>query len=139
MLIRPMTAPERGLVLAWGRKYALFNLKTLVRGKLYDLDQTEIRENLYDLSENFSSSSHEELFRAELVPSMKLLHRDRLLELANLETFEQVLEALPAPLGEFLAGSTSLIDVQRRIGAYQSEVARRTLASGRSGVARALA
>ena len=29
ILVRPMTAVERALVLAWGRKYALFNLKTM--------------------------------------------------------------------------------------------------------------
>jgi V/A-type H+-transporting ATPase subunit C len=75
----------------------------------------------------------------QLVPSPKLLHRDRLLQLANLDSFEQVLEALPAPLNALLAGSTSLIDVQRRLGAHQSTQARRILASGRSGVARALA
>jgi V/A-type H+-transporting ATPase subunit C len=232
VLIRPMTAPERGLLLAWGRKFALFNLKTLIRGKLYNLDQAEIRENLYDLPDNFNLSD-QELFRAEnvlellrileqgphrliarqarevyeqrrepfaleaaidqryyaelmrhalqfqgenvqslqqllgaildridllwllrfrfsyrlspsetyyqLVPSPKLLHRDRLLELANLDTFEQVLDALPAPLDRLLAGSTSLIDVQRRIGAHQYAEAQRILASARSGIARALA
>ena len=232
ILIRPMAAPERGLVLAWGRKYALFNLKTLIRGKLYDLDQTEIQDNLYDLPER-DRLVHQELFRAEnvlellrtleqgplrsiarqareiyerkrdpfaleaaidqryyaemvrqamqfqgenamplqqllgamldrvdllwllrfrfsyglspsesfyqLVPSPKLLHRDRLLQLANLDSFEQVLEALPTPLDALLAGSTGLIEVQRRLGAHQSTQARRILASGRSGVARALA
>jgi V/A-type H+-transporting ATPase subunit C len=232
VLVRPMTPPERGLLLAWGRKFALSNLKTLIRGKLYNLDPTEIRENLYDLPEHVRLS-HQELFRAEnvlellrtleqgphrliarqarevyerkrepfaleaaidqryyaelvrqamqfqggnaqplrqvlgaildrvnllwllrfrfsyrlspsetfyqLVPSVKLLHRDRLLELANLETFEQVLEALPEPLHGLLAGSTSLIDVQRRVGAHLSCEAHRILVSGRSGVARALA
>lgn len=232
ILIRPMTAPERGLLLAWGRKYALFNLKTLIRGKLYDLDPAEIRENLYDLPDNVRLSD-QELFRSEsvlellrtleqgphrliarqarevyeqrrepfaleasidqryyaelvrqamqfqsdnvqplkqllgaildridllwllrfrfsyrlspsetfyqLVPSLKLLHRDRLLDLANMETFEKVLDALPAPLDSLLTGSTSLIDVQRRIGAYQNAEARRVLASSGSGVARALA
>ena len=218
--------------MAWGRKFALFNLKTLIRGKLYNLDQAEIRENLYDLPDSMRLSD-QELLRAEnvlellrileqgphrliarqarevyeqkrepfaleaaidqryyaelmrqamqfqdenvhslqqllgaildridllwllrfrfsyrlspsetyyqLVPSPKLLHRDRLLELANMETFEQVLAALPAPLDALLAGSTSLIDVQRRIGTHQHAEAQRILASGRSGVARALA
>jgi V/A-type H+-transporting ATPase subunit C len=62
ILTRPMAAPERGLVLAWGRKYALFNLKTLIRGKLYDLDQAEIQENLYDLPER------DRLSRPRIVP-----------------------------------------------------------------------
>lgn len=232
ILIRPMAPPQRGLVLAWGRKYALFNLKTLVRGKLYDREQAEIQQNLYDLPER-DRLVNQELLRAEnvlellrtlergplrsiarqarevyerkrdpfaleaaidqryyaemlrqamqfqgesgqplqqllgamldrvdllwllrfrfcyglspsesfyqLVPSPKLLHRDRLLQLANLETFERVLEALPAPLHLLLAGSTSLIDAQRRLGAYQSTRARRILARGHCGVARALA
>jgi V/A-type H+-transporting ATPase subunit C len=232
ILIRPMSAPERALVLAWGRKYALFNLKTLIRGKLYDLDQTEIRENLYDLPARVQLP-YRELFRAEnvlellrtleqgphsliarqarevyeqkrepfaleaaidqryyaelvrgamqfqddtaqplrqllgamldrvdllwllrfrfsfklspsetfyqLVPSLKLLHRERLLTLANLETFEQVLAALPAPLDAMLDGSNSLIDVQRRLSSYMADEARRLLAGSRSGLARALA
>ena len=49
ILVRPMNATERALVLAWGRKYALFNLKTLIRGKLHDLDPKEIRDNLFAL------------------------------------------------------------------------------------------
>ncbi|ESQ13809.1 MAG TPA: ATPase [Chromatiaceae bacterium] len=233
LLIRPMNPREQDLLLAWGRKAALFNLKTLIRGKLFQLDQAEIRDHLYDLPDNVCLASHQELFRAEsvlevlrtleqgphrliarqarevyaqkhdlfaleaaidqryyaelihqamqfqddsahplrqllgamldainllwllrfrfsyrlspsetffqLVPSPKLLHRDRLLQLANLDTFERVLEALPAPLNSLLAGSANLIDVQRRIGAYQSERARRILASSHSGTARALA
>jgi len=232
ILVRPMTATERALIMAWGRKFALFNLKTLIRGKLYDLDQKEIRENLYDLPPTVRLS-HQELFRAEnvlellrqleqgphaliarqareayeqrrepfaleaaidqryyaglarqvmqfhdtnlqplqhlvgtlldreniqcllrfrfsyklspsetfyqLVPSSRMLHRDRLLELVNVETFERVLEALPSPLDALLAGSSSLIDVQRRLHSYMSTEAHRVLGHSPSGVARALA
>jgi V/A-type H+-transporting ATPase subunit C len=232
VLMRPMDATERGLLLAWARKYALFNLKTLIRGKLRELPQAEIREYLYELPERVRLP-HQELYRAEnvlellrvlesgplrliarqaresyeqrrdpfvleaavdqryyaelarqamqfqgdaahavqhlvgavldrmnlvwlfrfrfsfgfspseafyqLVPSKRVLHRDRLLTLANIDGFEQVLEALPAPLDAQLAGSASLIDVQRRSGAMLLHECRRTLASGRAGVARALA
>ncbi|WP_296899732.1 V-type ATPase subunit [Thiohalocapsa sp.] len=232
VLARPMTATGRGLLLSWARKYALFNLKTLIRGKLYELDQAEIRANLYDLPERVRLP-HQELYRAEnvlellrvlergplrliarqaresyeqrrdpfvleaavdqryyaelarqamqfqgaeadavrqlvgavldrmnllwllrfrfsfgfspseafyqLVPSKRLLHRDRLLKLANIDSFEQVLEALPAPLDALLAESKSLIDVQRCAGAMLLDECRRTLTSGRSGIARALA
>lgn len=232
VLIRPMDAVGSGLVLAWGRKYALFNLKTLLRGKLYDLDPQEIRSNLYELPE-YVRLPQQELFQAEgvlellrtleqgpyrliarqgrevfeqkrdpfaleaaidqryyaemvrrllqfrdenvlelnhllgaildrvgllwllrfrfsyslspsetfyqLVPSVRLLHRDRLLVLVNLETFTEIIEALPEPLRSELAGSNSLIEVQRRLGQYVTREARRILASGRSGVARALA
>lgn len=232
ILVRPMSARERALTLAWGRKYALFNLKTLIRGKLYDLDQREIRENLYDLPPNLRLP-HQELFGAEnvlellrqlergphaliarqaraiyeekrepfaleatidqryyaglarqvvqfpsadldplkdligavldqvdllwllrfrfsyqlsasetfyqLVPSFRLLHRERLLRLVNLEGFEQVLEALPPPLNGMLTGSTTLIDVQRHIGRHTSRQALHTLHHSDSAVARALA
>ena len=232
ILARPMTATERALIMAWGRKYALFNLKTLIRGKLYDLDQKEIRENLYDLPPSVRLS-HQELFRAEnvlellrqleqgphaliarqareayeqrgepfaleaaidqryyaglarlvmqfhdanlqpvrhlvgtlldrediqclvrfrfsyrlspsetfyqLVPSSRLLHRERLLELVNLETLEQVIEALPPPLNALLAGCGNLIEVQQHLHHYMTAEARRILGQSSSGVARALA
>lgn len=64
ILIRPMNAEERGLVLAWGRKFALFNLKTLLRGKIRNLDPQEIRQNLYDLPPQVRLSD-EDLFRTE--------------------------------------------------------------------------
>jgi V/A-type H+/Na+-transporting ATPase subunit C len=59
-----MSPEERGLVLAWARKYALFNLKTLLRGKIRQLDPQEIRENLYDLPPQVRLSN-EDLFRTE--------------------------------------------------------------------------
>jgi V/A-type H+-transporting ATPase subunit C len=232
VLIRPMTAAERAIVLAWGRKYALFNLKTLIRGKLHDLDQKEIRDNLFDLPPNIRLPD-QELFRAEnvlellrqleagphsliarqareiyeqrrepfaleaaidqryyaglvrqmlqlhdesvqplehligaeldridllwllrfrfsyqlspsetffqLVPSMRLLHRERLLALVNIDSFEQVLQSLPPPLDGLLADCRSVIDVQRRMGRYVAREARRLLRHSASGVTRALA
>ncbi|WP_295541368.1 V-type ATPase subunit [uncultured Thiohalocapsa sp.] len=232
VLTRPMAAAERGLLLAWARKYALFNLKTLIRGKLHALDQAHIRENLYELPARVRLP-HQELYRAEnvaellrvlergplrviarqaresyeqhrdafvleaavdqryyaelarqgnqlrgaeapaiqyligsvldrinvlwllrfrfafgfspseafyqLVPSKRLLHRDRLLSLANIDGFDEVLAAMPAPLSSALAGSPSIIEVQRRVGVMLIDECRRTLKRGRSGVARALA
>jgi V/A-type H+-transporting ATPase subunit C len=232
ILMRPMSSAERALMMAWGRKFALFNLKALIRGKLFDLDAKEIRENLYDLPPGFRLP-HQELFRAEnvlellrqledgphasvarqareayeqrrepfaleaavdqryysglarqvmqfydanlqalqhlvgtvldqvdllwllrfrfayylspseafyqLVPSSRLLHRERLLELVNLDSFERVLEALPPPLDALLGDSMHLIDVQRRMGRYMAAEARRVLGHSPSAVARALA
>lgn len=232
VLVRPMSASERGLVLDWGRKYGLYNLKTLIRGKLYDLDPGEIRENLFELPSDIHLSD-QGLFRAEnvlellrqlesgphrqiarqarevyeqqrdpfaleaavdqryyvglvrrimafsnghlaslrrllgaeldrvallwllrfrfsyqltpsetyywLVPSMRLLTRERLLQLANLETFEQVLQALPAPLDGLLAECGTIADVQQRMGRYTLMEVRWILARSQSGVARALA
>jgi V/A-type H+-transporting ATPase subunit C len=231
VLTRPMTSVERALVLAWGRKFALLNLKTLIRGKLYELDQADIRDNLYDLPADVRLP-HQELFRAEsvlellrtleqgpyriiarqarqvfeqkrehfaleaaidqqyyhelarqaqqfpseslqplrammgllldridllwllrfrfsyqlspsetfyyLVPSFRLLYRDRLLALVNVETFEQLLQALPEPLNSAVAGSSSIIEVQQRAGVFTAAETRRLLAHSTSGIARAL-
>lgn len=232
ILIRPMNASEADLILSWGRKYTLFNLKALLRGKLHDLSQEEITANLYELPAH-ARLPQQDLFRAEgvpellrkleqgpyrliaqqarkifeqkrdpfaleaavdqryysemarqllqvqdgdgrelidlvgalldrvgllwllrfrfsyglspsetfyqLVPSVRLLHRERLLSLANLETFTEILDALPEPLKTKLSGSTSLIEVQSKLGAHVTSEARRILARGQSGVARALA
>jgi V/A-type H+-transporting ATPase subunit C len=232
ILIRPMNATERALVLAWGRKYALFNLKSLIRGKLYDLDQQAIRDSLFDLPPAIALPD-EEMLRAEnvlellrqleagphrliavqaretyeqrrdpfaleaaidqryytglvhqimqfhddnlhplqqligaeldridlmwllrfrfsyalspsetfyqLVPSMRLLHRERLLALVNLETFGGVLAALPAPLSALLTECRTIIDVQRGLGRYVAHQACRLLRHSQSGVTRALA
>lgn len=232
ILIRPMSAAERAVVLAWGRKYALFNLKSLIRGKLHNLDPKEIRDDLFDLPPNIRLPD-QELFRAEnvlellrqleagphsliarqareiyeqrrepfaleaaidqryyaglvrqvmqfhddnlqplqhligaeldrtdllwllrfrfsyqlspsetffqLVPSPRLLHRDRLLGLVNLESFQRVIESLPPPLDTLLADCHTVIDVQRRMGRHVAREARRILRQSPSGVARALA
>ncbi len=232
ILVRPMSAAERAVVLAWGRKYALFNLKSLIRGKLHDLDQKEIRDNLFDLPPNMRLPE-QELFRAEnvlellrqleagphsliarqareiyeqrrepfaleaaidqryyagllrqvmqfhddnlqplrqlvgaeldridllwllrfrfsyqlspsetffqLVPSTRLLTRDRLLAMAELDSFHGVVESLPPPLDTLLADSPTILEVQRRMGRYFAREARRVLHQSPSGVARALA
>lgn len=232
ILVRPMNASERALILAWGRKYALFNLKTLIRGKLYDLDPKEIRENLFDLPEHmrlpdqalFGAENVLELLRQleagphstiarqareiyeqrrepfaleaaidqryyallvrqvnqfhddnlqplqhlvgaeldrinllwllrfrfsyqlspsetfyQLVPSMRLLHRDRLLGLVNIDSFPRVIEALPAPLNQLLAQSENIVVVQNRVGGFTAREARRLLRQSPSSVTRALA
>ncbi|MBK1647930.1 V0D/AC39 family V-type ATPase subunit [Rhabdochromatium marinum] len=232
ILIRPMNPAERALVLSWGRRYALFNLKTLIRGKLYDLDSAAIRKDLYDLPPGLRLS-RDELFRTEnvlellrvlergpfsllarqarevyeqkrepfaleaaidqqyysdlvrqtlrfqgdslqplrrligalldrvdlmwmlrfrfaygfspsetfyqLVPSPRLLHRARLLDLVNRENLRQLLSALPDPLAEQLAEATDLIEVQRLTVAHQATETRRILSQSASGVTRALA
>ncbi len=66
LLVRPMDAAQRALVLTWGRKFALYNLKTLIRGKLYALDPQEIQAQLFELPE-IIRLPHQELFQAENV------------------------------------------------------------------------
>jgi len=232
ILIRPMKSAERGLLLAWGRKYALFNLKTLIRGKLYELDQKDIGDNLYDLPESirlpdralfgaenvlemlrqleagphhriarqarevyeqqrepfaleatvdqryFADLAHRiltfdshqqaslrrligvELDRTallwmlrfrfsyqlspsetfyQLVPSPRLLTRERLLNLVNLENLERILESLPEPLNQTMADCRTIADVQRRMELHTQREIRWLLARSPSGVARALA
>lgn len=232
ILVRPMSATERALVLAWARKYALFNLKSLIRGKLHDLDQKEILDNLFDLPPSIRLPE-QELYRAEnvlellrqleagphsliarqareiyeqrrepfaleaaidqryyaglvrqvmqfhddnlqplrqligteldrtdllwllrfrfsyqlspsetffqLVPSTRLLTRDRLLAMAELESFREVLESLPSPLSDLLADCATILEVQRRMGRYVAREARTLLHQSASGVTRALA
>lgn len=232
VLVRPMNAPERTMVLDWARKYALYNLKTLIRGKLYNLEQREIRDNLYDLPE-ILRLPRQELFRAEsvlellrqledgphrviarqareiyeqkrepfvleaaidqryytnlvrqvmkfnddnlrplqhligaeldrvgmlwllrfrfsyglspsetfyqLVPSFRTLHRERLLSLVDQDSFERTLESIPEPLRRVTAGSKTVVDVQKRLGAYVAKEARQILRHSPSGVARSLA
>lgn len=232
ILIRPMEPRERALVLNWGRKFALFNLKSLIRGKIHNLDPKEIEDNFYELpapvrlptealmrTENVLEllrqleqgpyrfiaqqarevyeqkrepfaleSTIDQLYYAslaqqvrqfpdgragqlrhlvgalldqtdllwllrfrfayglspsetfyQLVPSFRLLHRARLLELVDLDSLERVLEVLPEPLRGLLAGSHNLIEVQKRIGRYTAREARRVLLRSTSGVARGLA
>jgi V/A-type H+/Na+-transporting ATPase subunit C len=232
VLVRPMSATERAMLLAWGRKYALFNLKTLIRGKLHGLDPQEIRDNLFDLP-SIIGLPDQEMLRAEnvpellrlleagpyrviarqaredfeqrrepfalestidqryyatlvrqvlqfhddnlgslqglvgaeldriallwllrfrfsyqlspsetfyqLVPSFKLLHRERLLALVNLETFAGVLAALPPPLDTRLSDCQTILAVQQYMGHYVARTAHRLLRQSPSGVTRALA
>ncbi len=69
VLLRPAGGRTRGLLLYWPRKFELYNLKTLIRGKLNDLDMEEIRDNLHDMPENIRLP-HESLLQAENVLEM---------------------------------------------------------------------
>ncbi|MTW20680.1 V0D/AC39 family V-type ATPase subunit [Allochromatium palmeri] len=232
ILTRPMNVNERALVLDWGRKYALYNLKTLIRGKLRELDRHEINDNLFELPEHIRLPD-KELFGAEnvlellrrlevgpqrqiarqarevyeqqrepfaleaaidqryfiglvhrvqvfgaphqewlrrlisaeldsigliwllrfrftyrlspsetyywLVPSMRVLTRERLLRLVDLDSFEQVLDALPEPLRTRCADCGSIAEAQPRLARHAIDEIRLVLARSPSGVARALA
>ena len=69
VLLRPLGGRARDLLLYWPRKFELFNLKTLIRGKLNDLGLEEIRDNLHDLPDNIRLP-HEALLQAENVLEM---------------------------------------------------------------------
>jgi V/A-type H+-transporting ATPase subunit C len=64
LLLRPMYGEARGLVLYWARKFELYNLKALVRGKLSGLDEQAIKDNLYDLPASLALP-HASLLRSE--------------------------------------------------------------------------
>lgn len=69
VLLRPLSGRARDLLLYWPRKFELYNLKTLIRGKLNDLGMEEIRDNLHDLPDNIRLP-HESLLQAENVLEM---------------------------------------------------------------------
>ncbi|MEJ2608715.1 MAG: V-type ATPase subunit [Candidatus Thiodiazotropha sp.] len=83
VLLRPLSGRSRGLMLYWPRKYELYNLKTLIRGKLHNLATQEIRNNLYALPENIRLP-HEALLQAENVQEMlRLLERSPYSQIAR--------------------------------------------------------
>jgi V/A-type H+-transporting ATPase subunit C len=75
ILLLPMADKARELLIYWSRKYELYNLKTLIRGKLNGLGIDVIRDDLYELPENIRLP-HETLLHAENVLEMlRLLER----------------------------------------------------------------
>jgi V/A-type H+-transporting ATPase subunit C len=69
IVLRPVSGRSRGLMLFWPRKYELYNLKTLIRGKWHNMAIQEIRHNLYALPKNIRLP-HESLLQAENVLEM---------------------------------------------------------------------
>ncbi|KOR30353.1 hypothetical protein TI04_06205 [Achromatium sp. WMS2] len=69
ILIRPMDENAQAFVTQWVRKFELFNLKALIRGKLSGLSDSEIQGNLYDLP-SFLALPYQSLLRSESVLEM---------------------------------------------------------------------
>ncbi|MEN8178667.1 MAG: V-type ATPase subunit [Pseudomonadota bacterium] len=75
ILLYPLANKARELLLYWSRKFELYNLKTLIRGKLNGLGIETIRDDLHELPENIRLP-HEMLLHAENVLEMlRLLER----------------------------------------------------------------
>jgi V/A-type H+-transporting ATPase subunit C len=75
LLLRPLTSHGRALLLHWSRKFELYNLKTLIRGKLSGLPIERIRDELYHLPK-YIRLPHEALLQAENVLEMlRMLER----------------------------------------------------------------
>lgn len=126
VLIRPMDPAERGLVVAWARQFALFNLKTLLRGKIRQLDPQEIRENLYDLPPQVRLSN-EDLFRVEnAVELLRLLETGPLSLLARQarEIYEKRQEAFAL---EAAIDQRYYADMVRRVARLEDSTAQRQM------------
>ncbi|AHE99789.1 V0D/AC39 family V-type ATPase subunit [Thioalkalivibrio paradoxus] len=126
VLVRSMNAEERGLVLAWARQFALFNLKTLLRGKIRQLDQQEIRENLYDLPPRVRLAN-EDLFRTEnAVELLRCLEDGPLSLLARQarEIYEKRQESFAL---EAAIDQRYYTDLARRVTRLEDSVARRQM------------
>jgi V/A-type H+-transporting ATPase subunit C len=232
ILLRPLSGPERNLLIHWIRKFELFNLKALIRGKLNELSYSEIQENLHDLPP-LISLPHEKLLRTEniaellrqleqgqysdiarqarrvyeekneifsldasidqryyagllkraraipsdehdsllnlvatlidqqnllwllryrfnyafspsetyylLIPFGRHIKRVHLMQMVNLDSFSEVIEALPEALKQHLAEMTSIMDVDHAMTKFLRQQARNCLKFSSSSASRALA
>jgi V/A-type H+/Na+-transporting ATPase subunit C len=230
--VRPMYGEARELTMHWARKFELFNLKALIRGKLNGLPEAEIQATLHNLPE-YLAMPHQALLRTEsvlemlrqlergqyraiagqarqayeehrepflleaaidqryyagmarrvrqltgvdreettkvlglhldrvnlmwllryrftyqlspsetyyqLVPSPLYLDRSRLLALADMPTFERLLESLPPQIAQEMVGAASTAEVERRMYAITTRRLRNIIAYSLSAIARAMA
>jgi V/A-type H+-transporting ATPase subunit C len=77
IVLRPLTGAARSFFVYWGRRFELFNLKTLIRGKLRGLPASDIEGHL------------------ELTPSFAVLPKERLLQTEDVAELLRQLEAGP--------------------------------------------
>jgi len=232
VLLRPLEGSARAILVHWSRKFELYNLKTLIRGKLKQLSFEQIKPYLYVLPE-LLSLPHDRLLRTEsiqellrtlersafagialqarrvyeeknepfsldaaidrsyytgmlrrihqlepvdraalqrlvgtlidqqnliwllryrfsyqlsptesyylLIPFGRRLHRERLMQLVNMERFEQVIEALPEGLQSGMASVRDLLGAERQLELESAVQARDCLRFSQSAVTRALA
>lgn len=76
IFMRPMDESARMFVMQWARKFGLFNLKALIRGKLAGLSEEAIQSSLYDLPEHLSLP-YQTLLKSESVLEMLRLLEKR--------------------------------------------------------------
>ena len=69
VLLRPLDGPARNILIHWARKYELFNLKAIIRGKLQGLHFDLIKGNLHELP-SLISLPHEQLLRTENIQEL---------------------------------------------------------------------
>ena len=68
-LLRPLKGAARQLLTQWASRYELFNIKTLVRGKIGQLPNEEIERSLFVLP-GFLSLNHDDLINTDSVPEL---------------------------------------------------------------------
>ena len=69
VLLRPLDWASRDILVHWTRKFELYNLKVLIRGKAQQLTRDQIRRNLYPLP-ILIGLPHDRLLRAEGVAEL---------------------------------------------------------------------
>ena len=83
VLLRPLDGASRDILIHWTRKFELFNLKALIRGKGQKLSARQIRRNLYPLPA-LISLPHERLLEAEgILELLRLLERGPYADIAR--------------------------------------------------------
>ncbi len=232
ILLRPLDGVSRDLLVHWSRKFELYNLKALIRGKLHGLPFEQIEQDLYDLPA-LISLPHDQLLRTEnvlellrqleqgpyhdiaqqarsvyeeksepftlegaidrtyytsllsrtrrtaqddwkslvevigaltdqqnlswllryrfnynmspsetyylLIPFGRQLNTETLKELVNLDSFEQVKDALPGHIGELMKEAADLVTVERLLEQETANRVHHTLRHSFSAVSRSLA
>lgn len=69
VLLRPLDGSSRNVLIHWARKFELYNLKALIRGKIQGLSYEQLLDNLQDLPA-LISLPHEQLLRTENIPEL---------------------------------------------------------------------
>jgi V/A-type H+-transporting ATPase subunit C len=69
VILRPLTDEARDFFTFWARRFELFNLKALIRGKLGNLPDAEIERHLQDMP-SFTVLQHDRLLRTESVAEL---------------------------------------------------------------------
>ena len=69
IVLRPLTGAARSFFVYWARRFELFNLKSLIRGKLRGLPASEIEGHL-ELTPNFAVLPKERLLQTEDVAEL---------------------------------------------------------------------
>ncbi len=68
-LLRPLHGSSRDVLIQWARRYELYNLKAIIRGKLGELPNSEIKKTLFRLP-GFLSLDHNKLLNTDGVEQL---------------------------------------------------------------------